>query len=68
MIRIRLNDDEISLDQGRTLDALLKQLELEDAERIAIAVNDHVVRRSDWPNHELNDDDRVLMIAPIQGG
>ena len=68
MIRIRLNDDEISLDQGRTLDALLKQLELEDAERIAIAVNDHVVRRSDWSSHELNDDDRVLMIAPIQGG
>ncbi len=68
MIRIVLNDDELVLDQDCTVDALLKQLSMAEAERIAVAVNDNVVRRSDWSSYRLNDKDRVLMIAPIQGG
>ncbi|MCP4288971.1 MAG: sulfur carrier protein ThiS [Gammaproteobacteria bacterium] len=68
MIQLVLNDDEISLDQGCTVDDLLKQLSIDEVERIAVAVNDTVIRRSDWSNHQLNENDRVLMIAPIQGG
>ena len=67
-IRITLNDKEMSVLQGQTLDALVKKLALDDSQRIAIAVNDNVVRRSDWSSHQLQDNDRVLMIAPIQGG
>jgi len=68
MIRIVFNDDEIGLEQGNTVDALLQQLSVDAVERIAIAVNDSVVRRSDWSSYQLHDNDRVLMIAPIQGG
>ena len=67
-MRILLNEDEFSLDQGETLYALVEQLAMQEAERIAIAVNDRVVSRSDWPSHKLSDNDRVLLIAPIQGG
>lgn len=68
MIRIQVNEDEISLENGDTIDALLKQLAVDDTGRIAIAVNDMVIRRAEWSSHPLNDHDRVLMIAPIQGG
>lgn len=68
MIRIILNSEELSLEQGQTVAALLKQLSMDQVERIAVAVNDAVVHRSDWPDHELRDNDRVLLIAPIQGG
>ena len=68
MIRIVINDDEISLQQGGTVDSLLRQLSIEGVERLAVAVNDTVIRRSDWSSYQLNDNDRVLMIAPIQGG
>lgn len=68
MIKITLNNEELSLTQGQTVEALLQQVSMSDAERIAIAVNDNVVRRSDWSSHQLNDNDQVLMIAPIQGG
>lgn len=68
MIRILLNDDELSLDRGRTIEELLKQLSVDGVERIAVAVNDSVVRRSDWSSYQLKENDRVLMIAPIQGG
>ena len=67
-MQILLNDNEFSLDRGETLNALVEQLSMQDAERIAIAVNDRVVSRSEWPRHRLNDQDRVLLIAPIQGG
>ncbi len=68
MIKITLNNDEIALTHGETVEALLKQSSMDGAEHIAIAVNDTVVRRSDWPSHQLQDNDHVLMIAPIQGG
>ncbi|MCB1870980.1 MAG: sulfur carrier protein ThiS [Gammaproteobacteria bacterium] len=69
MTRILLNDEEISLDRGSaTVEALLKQLSINDLERIAVAVNDNVLRRSDWASYQLEENDRVLMIAPIQGG
>ncbi len=68
MINIVLNDDAVALTQGNTIDALLTQASIERSERIAIAVNDTVISRSDWPEHKLNENDQVLMIAPIQGG
>ena len=68
MIRIFLNDQEIELAQGETLAELLRQISVNEMERIAIAVNDSVIRRADWASHRLNNHDRVLMIAPIQGG
>ena len=68
LIRIVINDDEISLEQGGTVDSLLRQLSIEGVERLAVAVNDTVIRRSDWSSYQLSDNDRVLMIAPIQGG
>jgi len=68
MIKISLNNDEISLTQGDTIEALLRQASMEGADHIAIAVNDTVIRRPEWPSHRLHDNDQVLMIAPIQGG
>ena len=52
MIRIVLNDDELELTQGPTIQALLEQVSMSDAERIAIAVNDTVIHRGDWPTHQ----------------
>lgn len=68
MISILLNDESMSLEKGSTVEALLKQLEMKNAERMAIAVNNEVISRTSWPQHELSDQDKVLLIAPIQGG
>lgn len=68
MISIIVNDEPMPLAKGCTVDALMKHLAMQNAERIAIAVNDKVVSRSRWPQHELAENDRVLMFAPIQGG
>lgn len=67
-MQVVLNDKALSVTDGITVDALLQQLEVRDAQGIAVAVNDTVVRRGDWPSHALSDQDRILLIAPIQGG
>lgn len=68
MISILLNDESMSLEKGSTVEGLLKQLEMRNAERMAVAVNNEVVSRTSWSQHELSDHDKVLLIAPIQGG
>ena len=68
MINIVLNDEPIILEQGNTISALLAQISIENFDRVAIAVNNQVVVRSNWAEHQLAENDQVMMFAPIQGG
>lgn len=68
MIKVTLDDTEVLLTQGQMIKVLLEQATLQHVDRIAIAVNNRVIPRPQWPSHQLNDNDQVLMIAPIQGG
>ena len=68
MISILLNDESMALQNGSTVEGLVQQLEMKNAERMAIAVNNQVISRTSWSQTELSDQDKVLLIAPIQGG
>lgn len=35
---------------------------------LAVAVNDAVVPRADWPSHQLHEQDRITIIRATQGG
>jgi sulfur carrier protein len=39
-----------------------------DPRGIAVAVNDRVIRKSIWQEHELQDGDRVEIVRAVQGG
>jgi len=34
----------------------------------AVAVNQQIIPRSDWPEHQLADGDQVLLFQPVAGG
>lgn len=68
MINIIVNDEPMPLATGCTVDGLLEQLSIKDLNRVAIAVNAEVVVRSSWSEHQLCDEDQVMMFAPISGG
>ena len=68
MIQVFLNDESISLEKGSTVEVMVHQLEMNTTERMAVAVNNRVISRETWAQHELADKDQVLLIAPIQGG
>jgi sulfur carrier protein len=65
-MNIYVNDEETRIDSGQTLASLLA--DLSGGRQVAVAVNDTVIRQDEWSGYRLQDRDRVLVIAPVQGG
>lgn len=61
------NHPQQSID-NQSLAQLLVQLELAEQRGVAVAVNDAVVPRAEWPAHALREHDRVTIIRATQGG
>jgi len=64
---IKINDIETDFD-GQTLLDLTRLKNLEKKTGLAIAVNETVVKRDEWANHRLKENDSVIIIVPVQGG
>ncbi len=67
-MRVYVNDEGVDLAEGASVSALLEAMALAGLSGVAVAVNDEVVPRGDWGSSPLKAGDRVLLIAPIQGG
>jgi sulfur carrier protein len=63
-----LNDEARSLATPLTLQTLVTDLGLAERRGIALAVNDTVVSRAQWPARLIVDGDRVVIIQAAQGG
>jgi len=66
-LRVHLNGESKSVDDGLTLAELVSQLDL-PALRIAVELNRTVVRRSDWEKTRLSEDDRIEIVHFVGGG
>lgn len=66
-LRVHVNGEERELPEGMTLEALISHLALAP-DRLAIERNRDVVRRADWPQTVLREDDRVEIIHFVGGG
>jgi len=67
-MNIYVNDAPTQTESNQSLSAFLENMELDQTKSLAVAVNDNVISKSDWPNHQLQSDDRLLLIAPVSGG
>ena len=65
-MQIYVNDEAAEVTGGQTLADLLA--ERAAGQRWAVAVNETVVRQDEWAGYALQENDRVLLIAPVQGG
>ena len=66
-MRIYVNGDAREFSSPLSLADLIAQLDLPPA-RIAVELNRGVVRRSDWSNTELRDDDQIEIVHFVGGG
>jgi len=66
-VKATINGEARDLPDGLTVGALL---ELLGAPRVGIAVarNEHVVRRGDYDTHPIADGDRIEIIKAVAGG
>jgi thiamine biosynthesis protein ThiS len=66
-LRIEVNGEAREVEQGATLDDLVRQLALAP-ERLALERNREVVRRADWPLITLAEGDRIEIVHFVGGG
>ena len=66
-LNLRINDEDHAVVENTSLQELVTQLKL-TPERIAIEVNEKVVRRADWAGTLLKEDDRIEIVHFVGGG
>ena len=67
-IAIRVNDAAREMPAAATLADLVGELALAGHKGVAVAINNSVVPRAQWPAQPLAAGDRVLVIRATQGG
>ncbi len=67
MIDILVNDQSHSLDSPLDLKSLLEHINVSE-KGIAIALNQSIIQKKEWPNTHLKNDDQILIIKATQGG
>jgi thiazole synthase len=68
-MRVELNGEARELPVGATLELAVRESGAEpDARGIAAALDGEVIPRGEWPATELREDQRVEVLAAIQGG
>lgn len=66
-LNLRINGEDHEVVENTSLQQLVTQLNL-TPERIAIELNQKVVRRADWATTLLNEDDRIEIVHFVGGG
>ena len=66
-MNLRINGEDREVVDNISLKELLTQLDL-TPERIAVELNQHVVRRADWPSTVLEENDQVEIVHFVGGG
>ena len=67
MIEVKVNGEERQVQEDTTLEKLIEELGV--AEKVmAAAVNMEIVKKEQWPEHKLQERDRVELLHFVGGG
>ncbi|MET1054563.1 MAG: sulfur carrier protein ThiS [Pedobacter sp.] len=67
-MEITVNNQPLTLDGPSSVSQLLTAVLQVPGTGIAVAVNQAIVSKSDWPEHVLRQGDQVVLIKATQGG
>lgn len=54
--------------KGEKASELMISLNLSDTRGIALAINEEIIPKTQWQNHLLRENDKVIIITATQGG
>jgi thiamine biosynthesis protein ThiS len=66
-LRIQVNGRPQEVEENLSLSQLVTSLDLKP-EQIAIELNQEVIRRGEWQNTDLRDDDKIEIVHFVGGG
>lgn len=67
-MKVYVNNDPREITEQTFLISLLSELNLSETKGIAVAVNDEIVFRQNWPFVTLQENDKLTVIRATQGG
>ena len=67
MITVEVNQKKHQISENLTLQDLVTNLNIQP-NGIAIAINNHVIKKTDWDSKGLQNSDAILIIKSTQGG
>ena len=67
-MKIYLNDDLKTIEEGLSLAMFLENLEMHDLSGWAVAINEEIVPTEKLSEISLNEDDRIILVQATQGG
>ncbi|MFD0993087.1 sulfur carrier protein ThiS [Tenacibaculum geojense] len=67
MITIKVNDNTKQIQEQLTVANLIDELKIQ-SNGIAIAINNSIVKKEDWHNVQVVNNDNILIIQSTQGG
>ena len=66
---LRVNGESKTFDDSANLASLLKEMDVRhDATGVAVALNDVVIPRAEWPMTPIASGDTIEIIRAVQGG
>ena len=68
MLTVFVNNQSIKLDAAANLAQALEISGVTSHKGIAVALNNAVVPRAEWPSRTLNQSDKITVIKATQGG
>lgn len=66
-MQVVVNDEAVHCAEGVRVSELLIQLQ-QDKPGVALALNQHILPRTQWDHHPLQDGDSLLLFQVIAGG
>jgi sulfur carrier protein len=66
-MRVQINGETRDVPLGLNLEALLEHLSLPQ-QRVAVELNREVIRKSEWVNQTVSEDDRIEIVHFVGGG
>lgn len=67
-MKILLNDRNVELDEQVSLLRLFEKFNIAATSGVAVAVNEMIIPKKDWPSHKIIENDKILVITATQGG
>ncbi len=66
-MNIKVNNKEMQIEQGSSLQQLAETMALPE-KGVAVAVNNRMVPRAEWPGKTLSENDQIVVIKAACGG
>ena len=67
-MNVTVNNALYDFEENAGLEQILEQLRIEETKGVALALNEEIIPKSEWPNTKITEGDKIIIIGAVAGG